>query len=123
MKKSLFTLAILCLLNINAEAKYMQTCVARYKTQDGWSKKYSVDVTFISGSELNETTRSFKYSLFSIYAVIFWGEGQASVIKLTTFLSCGTTVDKNCIINTIGDLKGKDQDDDEWKICVSDYCF
>jgi hypothetical protein len=123
MKKLVFILTAILLLCFKAEAKYTQTCVARYMTQEGWSKKYTVDVTFISGSELNEATNSFKYSSFSVYAVIFWGEGQATVIKLSTFLSCGTTVDKNCITNTIGDLKGKDQDDDEWKICVSDYCF
>jgi len=123
MKKLTLILTIALFLNFKAEAKYTQTCVVRYMTQEGWSKKYTVDVTFISGSELNEATNSFKYSSFSVYAVIFWGEGQASVIKLSTFLSCGTTVDKNCITNTISDLKGKDQDDVEWKICVSDYCY
>ena len=35
----------------------------------------------------------------------------------------GFEVDKNCITGTYGDLKGKDQDDDEWNICVGDYCF
>lgn len=123
MSKLFFLLAITLLLNFNANAKYTQTCVARYMTQDGWSKKYTVDITFISGTVLNEATNSFKYSSFSVYAVIFWDEGQATVIKLSTFLSCGTIVDKSCITNTIGDLKGKDQDDDEWKICVSDFCY
>ncbi len=111
------------LLSFKVEAKYTQTCVARYMTQDGWSKKYTVDVTFISGSELNEATNSYKYSSYSVYAVIFWGEGKATVIKISNYLSCGTEVDKNCITGTYGCIKGKDQDDDEWKICVSDYCY
>ena len=123
VKKITPIVAMALFLSFTVEAKYTQTCVTRYMTQEGWSKKYTVDVTFISGSELNDATSSFKYSSFSFYALIFWGEGQASVIKLSTFLSCGTTVDKNCITNAIGDLKGKDQDDDEWKICVSDYCI
>jgi hypothetical protein len=123
MKKSIFIIATIFLLSFNAEAKYTQTCVTRYMTQDGWSKKYTVDVTFISGSELNEATNSYKYSSYSVYAVIFWGEGQASVIKISNYLSCGSKVDKNCITNTYGDIKGKDQDGDEWKICVSDYCY
>jgi hypothetical protein len=64
-------------------------------TKEGWSKKYTVDVTFISGSELNEATNSFKYSSFSIYAVIFWSQEQVTLIKLSSFLTCGTEVDKN----------------------------
>lgn len=123
MKKIILLLSIFLLLSFKAEAKYTQTCIARYMTQDGWSKKYTVDVTFISGSELNDATNSYKYSSYSVYAVIFWGEGKATVIKISNYLSCGTEVDKNCITGTYGDIKGKDQDDDEWKICVGDYCY
>lgn len=59
----------------------------------------------------------------AVYAVIFWGQDCASVIKLSNFLSCGTEVTKSCITNTVMDLKGKNQDDDEWKICVNEYCL
>jgi len=104
-------------------AKYTQTCIARYNTANGWSSKYTVEVTFLSGSELNDATGSYKYSSFSSYAVIFWAKGEATIIKLSNFLGCGTTVDKSCITSSLGDLKGKDQDGDEWKICVSDFCF
>jgi hypothetical protein len=123
MKRIIILLFLAIFLCFKSEAKYTQTCVARYMTQEGWSKKYTVDITFMSGTELNEATNSFKYSSFSVYAIIFWGEGQATVIKVSTFLSCGTAVDHNCISNAFSDIKGKDQDGDEWKICVSDYCF
>ncbi len=123
MKKILLVITLF-LFSANAiYAKYVQTCDVKYMTKDGWSKKYTVDVTFISGSELNEATSSYKYSGFSTYAVIFWSKEQVTIIKLSTFLSCGTTVDKNCITNSVTDLKGKDQDDDEWKICVGNYCY
>jgi hypothetical protein len=118
-----FLLFITLGINFVAEAKYKQTCIVRYMTEDGWSKKYTVEVTFLTGSELNEATSSYKYSTYSVYAVIFWGKGQASVIKLSGYFSCGSEVEKSCITNTYSDLKGKDQDDDEWKICVGDYCF
>lgn len=122
--KNLILTVVIFLLSINlVQAKYVQTCDVKYMTKDGWSKKYTVDVTFISGSELNEATSSFKYSSFSVYAVIFWSKEQVTVIKLSSFLSCGDTVDKSCITNSVTDLKGKDQDDDEWKICVGDYCY
>jgi hypothetical protein len=96
---------------------------ARYMTETGWSKRYVVEVTFMTGQELNEATNSHRFSMFSVYATIFWGEGQATVIKLSSHLICGTEVSKSCIKNSISDLKGKDQDGDDWKICVSDYCF
>ncbi|MCC9019002.1 hypothetical protein [Flavobacterium lipolyticum] len=122
MKKKLLFIAFI-FITLNASAKYVQTCTVRYMTQDGWSKKYVIEVTFLTGSELNEATNSYKYSSYSTYGVIFWGNKKASVIKLISYTLCGSEVDKDCITNTYSDLKGKDQDDDEWKICVSDYCY
>lgn len=121
--KCLLVILTFLIVNSNVEAKYTQKCEARYEIEGGWSKKYTVEVTFISGYELNQATSSYKYATYSIYAVIFWSQGQASVIKISTFLICGTEVDKNCITSTYRDLKGEDQDGDEWKICVSDYCY
>ncbi|HXC03376.1 MAG TPA: hypothetical protein VNZ86_01415 [Bacteroidia bacterium] len=95
----------------------------KYLTQEGWSKKYTVNVTFVSGTELNEATNSFNYFAYSDYAVIFWSEGQATVIKISTYLGCGTEIDKQCITSTYTDIKGKDQKEIEWKICVGDYCY
>jgi len=123
MKKIILFSSLLLFLIFNVSAKYVQTSIVSYMTQDGWSKKYTVDVTFISGSELNDATSSYKYSVYSVYAIIFWGEGKATVIKISNYLACGLEVDKNCITNSYGDIKGKDQDEDEWKICVSDYCY
>ncbi len=123
MKIILFLSTIILLLITNVEAKYIQTCSAKYMTEDGWSKKYTVEITFISGSELNDATSSYKYSSYSVYAVIFWGEGQASVIKLSGYFSCSTEVTNICITNTYTDHKGTDQNETEWKICVSDYCY
>ena len=123
MKRIILLSTLFLLLTFNGEAKYVQSCNASYMTRDGWSKKYIVDVTFMSGKEMNEATNSYKYSTYSVYSIIFWGEGKATVIKVSNFLTCGDVVDKNCIKNTIGDIKGKDQEETEWKICVSGICF
>ena len=77
----------------------------------------------MTGSELNDATSSIRYSSFSVYAIIFWGKGEATVIKLSSFTTCGSEADKSCITSIFGDLKGKDQDDDEWKICKDQFCF
>lgn len=103
--------------------KYTQKCVAQYSSENGWSKKYTVNVTFISGMRLNEATNSFDYPAYSNYAVIFWDKGEASVIKLSTFLGCSVDITQQCILNVVGDIKGQDQEETEWKICVRDYCY
>lgn len=41
--------------------KYKQSEIVRYIPEDGWANKYTVDVTFISSSELKEAKSSFKY--------------------------------------------------------------
>lgn len=57
-------------------------CV-KYETQNGWSNGYSVEATLIGGSELNQKVGSYtRFSAFATYAVIFWGEGQASILEL-----------------------------------------
>jgi len=105
------------------EAKCRRVATVKYEQQYGWSKKYTVEVTFMTGYELNQATSSYDYSSYSVYAIIFWGEGQASVIKLKSYLLCGTEVTCDCIDNSIYDLQGYDQDGDKWNICLGDYCF
>jgi hypothetical protein len=122
MRKAVFFLTFF-FISLNSYARYTQTCSVKYWTQEGWSKKYTVDVTFMSGFELNDATNSLRYYAYSTYAIIFWGNDKATVIKISSFTGCGFEVDKDCIANNIYDLKGKDQDDDEWKICVSSYCY
>lgn len=123
MKKVLFFIFLFLFQCIDVEAKYSQSCVVRYMTSSGWSKKYTVDVNFLTGHELNNATKTYNYSMYSVYAVIFWNKGQASVIKISNYTVCGLEVTKSCIVNTYGDIKGRDQDDDEWKICVQTYCY
>ena len=123
MKKIFFPFFFFLLIAANVEAKYRQACTVQYMADYGWSKKYQVEVTFMTGYELNTATNSYRYNSNSVYAIIFWGQGQASVIKLSSYLICGFETDKSCITNAIGNLKGVDQDGDEWKICKDDLCF
>jgi YD repeat-containing protein len=45
---------------------------------------YHVTATAISGSELNAATHSFDYNSFGHYIVIFWAQGQATVIEMNS---------------------------------------
>jgi len=121
--KKIILLFLVILLTWAAEAKYTQTCKVKYRKNYGWSEYYQVDVTFLSGSELNKATRTYNYETYSTYAVIFWGKDQASVIEVSSYTGCGSTVTKNCITNKIGNLEGEDQQGRTWEICTSNFCY
>ena len=104
-----------------AAAKVTTDARARYETNRGMSQWYSIEVNLLTGTELNTATGRMTYSSFKNYAVIFWGDGQASVIELSSFMMCGMEVTAGCL-NTFGNLKGEDQDGDEWEICISSFC-
>jgi Caspase domain len=105
-------------LSSNSKAGYTQACTVRYTAETGQLKTKKLDVTFISGSKLNEAINSFEYSSSSVYATIFLQEGQASIIRMPTLLGCGAKIEKNCVASAIGYLKGQDQDNNNWEINV-----
>lgn len=102
---------------------YKKSAEVQYKTSDGWSDVYNVEVNFLMGSELNKSTNSLKYSSYSLYAVIFWNDtGSASVIEIEGLNTCYETVKKDCIENKTFDWEGKDEKGRLWNICTSSYC-
>ncbi len=123
MKKTILTILTILLLIGTLEAKYTQTCKVKYKINYGWSKYYTVEVTFMSGTELNRATKTFNYAGFTTYAIIFWDKDEASVIKISSFTGCGTEVKQSCITNKVTNFKGEDQQGRGWEICTKSYCF
>jgi hypothetical protein len=121
--KTILTVTLGLIFYINADAKCRREATVKYQQEYGWSKKYTVEVSFMTGLELVRATNSFDYDLYSVYAIIFWGRGQAAVIKIKNFLPCGGEVTCDCITSSVTDLQGYDQDGDKWNICLNDYCF
>ena len=122
MKKIL--LAILFVFCLNTYAEFTQRLNAKYQRTYGWSDYYNVDVTIITGWELNQATQTYNYGMYNTYAVIFWGSGKATVIKLLGYFSCGTNATPNCISYNYN-LEGTDQNGTKWYICLnsSPYCY
>ncbi|GGR67712.1 hypothetical protein GCM10008959_32310 [Deinococcus seoulensis] len=105
MKKFLAIAAFLMLGNAIA-AERVSVC-AKYRTNSGWSKGYKVDAVLYKGTELNQATKSFDYSAFSSYVVIFWSKTNASIIEMDfPWLS------------VIGS-SGKERDGTKWEISKS----
>lgn len=123
MKKFTILLIISLIAFGSINAKCRRIATVKYQQEYGWSKKYTVEVNFMTGMELNKATQSYKYDSYKVYAIIFWGEGQATVIKLTNNLPSGYEVECSLIDNITFDLQGYDQDDDKWNICLGQYCF
>lgn len=84
---------------------------AKYRASNGWSQAYKVDATIIKGYELNQATSTFNYQGFDTYVVIFWGQGEASVIQME--LPFVTYVDGT----------GYDQQGRAWQIHKGSICY
>lgn len=105
-----------------AAAEIRTPAKVRYETQDGQSSWYKMQVSFLTGEELNEKTQSYRYSSYSGYAVIFFGQGQAAVIKLrNTMIGCGNEYTVQCL-PSFGNARGEDQDGTPWEICTGSFC-
>ncbi len=125
MKKLFLTIFLLFLLTKNTWAEFTERLNVKYERKYyGWSDYYNVDVTIITGSELNQATQSFNYGIYNTYAVIFWGQGKATVIKLSGYLMCGNYAHPNCIAYNYN-LEGIDQNGTKWYICLNadEYCY
>lgn len=122
MLRILCSVALAWSLATVAHTRVTTPAKVRYLTEDGRSRWYEMDVSFMTGSELNTATGSYRYSGFSHYAVIFFKEGQAAVIKISTPLfGCGFEFSVSCF-PSIGNIKGRDQDQTEWEICTGSFC-
>jgi hypothetical protein len=98
--------AFLACASANA-AERAEACV-KYEKEYGWSKSYAVEVTVIEGSELNQRVGSYtRFKAYATYAVIFWGEGEATILELPA-MSMGSL--------PIFEQAVKDQEGRRWKI-------
>jgi len=103
------------------QAKVVTDAKVRYDTRAGHSQWYALEVTFLTGGELNKAVGGFSYNSYGNYAVVFFGQGQAAVIAISSFMACGQSVTTSCL-PTFGNIRGADQDGTQWEICTSAFC-
>lgn len=104
MKKYLFMFFLLISFNSHAY-EVLDVCA----TYSNTNKKYKVEAKVFTGTELNDKTKSYDWQPYSKYAVIFWAEGQASIIELD-YAYAGIT--------QFGTY-GKDQQGNRWELSSS----
>lgn len=100
-----------------AVAKYREDCTVKYATEYGWSTGYEVHCTYITGTELNAATSTFNYEAFATYAVVFWAQGEASVIRMQGFFFCAGEATDGCASTTYLPVSGTDQRGRSWMVC------
>ena len=90
--------------------------------EDIWSKTYSINVTFLSGYEANESLGESAYNEHSIIAVIKWSNGGSSCIILSKWVTNMKYINEqevmysNATSELIKDIYGKDKKDVWWEI-------
>ena len=90
-----------------------ETVCAKYETEAGWSQSYSVQATIVKGSELNRRTGTFNYTPYSTYAVIFWAEGEASMLELEYYSGSLSAYGVDAV-----DQRGR-----KWHVARTNYCY
>lgn len=88
----------------------------KYRKDFKWSKGYSVIANVISGSDLNQAVGSMsRFEPFATYAVVFWNEGQATILQLPSY-SMGSL--------PMMDSEVEDQEGRKWTIRVANgVCY
>lgn len=89
-------------------------------------RDYTVEATFMTGMELERATRDWgRWDGLGNYAIIFWDQGQVTIIKLNELIIGGLEMRyENLRLYTMGfPLTGSDQRDHRWRICLSAHCL
>lgn len=72
---------------VPAAAEVRRLCEVSYQRADrSTSEPAIVEVTFLTGGELNKKTRSYDYDPFSNYAAIWFAEDQVALLSIESFL-------------------------------------
>lgn len=122
---------VVCLLLAAAPAqgRYTVEAKVRYDTSQGVAEWQTTDVSFLTGQELVQLTRSLDFDGLKNYATIFFGRGdggqpEIAVIRIDdpSLMLCGATFEKSCL-PIFGHIKGPDQNGKLWEICTALLCL
>ena len=64
-----------------ASATASFTCDVQYKTGYSWSTEYTMELDFMTGSELNRAANTYSFDSFELYALIWFGEGEVAILE------------------------------------------
>ncbi|MDC7228386.1 MAG: hypothetical protein PQJ61_16605 [Spirochaetales bacterium] len=93
MKKIAIIVLLVCSTQI-LEASVQRLVKVSYQTRTGYSDEYAMEVTFLTGQELNKATNSFNYGMFDSYALIRFNANEVAILKFdSTIIGVGSEFD------------------------------
>lgn len=93
MKNILFILIVI-FATTTSYANVKRICNVRYKTEQGWSKYYTMEVQFVTGVELIKMTDDYKYSIYFNYCLLWFEEGGVAILEIDDILLVGDAFDR-----------------------------
>ena len=84
LTKTILLIAAMLIITGSARAQNVQLVCATYQNT---GKSYTQEAHVLSGRELNKLSRSYRFSTFTYYAILYWADDQFSVIRLDYALS------------------------------------
>jgi hypothetical protein len=76
-------LFVATLLSAPAMARVERFVQIAYWTQTGWSDYYTREVEFVTGKELNASTKTLDFDIFAAYALVWFANDEVAIIKLS----------------------------------------
>jgi hypothetical protein len=78
----IFLVIIFALFPCLSEARINRFCKVSYKTEDGWSKEYTMEVSFATGQELFNAMMSSDFQLTKHYALLWFDEDNVAILEI-----------------------------------------
>lgn len=64
-----------------SNASIKRTCHVQYKNGSNWSETYKMEVTFMTGQELNQATKSNDFTK-GIYGILWFTDGGCAILEV-----------------------------------------
>jgi hypothetical protein len=99
MTKIALILVLMMSFTESSFAVVRRTCKVQYQTDYGWSQEYTMQVEFMTGSELNKATRSYSYDSYKKYCLLWFSNGGVAINEIKTYFLCGLEFDDDAFRN------------------------
>jgi hypothetical protein len=116
-------------LPIDTSASIKRMCIVQYQTEDGWSKEYKMEAEFVTGSELNERTHSYKYKTFKNYCLLWFSDGGVAIEEINEYVTTSSEFDHGAFKDLFSyrqyiecsQINSDKDDGPKWKITAKTY--
>jgi hypothetical protein len=99
MRKSLLIALLIFYFDLASSATVRRVCNVQYATSYGWSQVYTMQVEFMTGTELNNATRSYNYDSYKKYCLLWFSNGGVAINEIGDYFLCGYEFDDDAFRN------------------------